>query len=359
MDDLRGRLFAAQSAEHGESPRRSARFRLAIDRSFTLTGAGVIVTGTVLSGSVRVGDRLLISPSGLDARVRSIHAQNHPAEEEPGGGPVRAQSGRRGNFQGCCSARRHGARILELHAPTDRIDAVLRILPGEKKPIGQWFPVRLHHAAMEVGARVVLLGDAPIQPGAAAKVQLVLGQPIAAAVGDRFVVRDVSAQRTIGGGRFLDLRPPSRRRGTPERQRQLDALALLEPAASLQALLNASPYVWDWSAFMRDRTLYPKRRRAFSEGLNLVHARGARYSNRHVAGALANFHRRAIGTTCRFPRGQLRPPGHEPRAPAALIGTARAAAGAGIHGRPRLAVLSPPTARSSSTARSSGWLPTP
>ena len=76
----------------------------------------------------------------------------------------------------------------ELHAPTDRIDARLRLLPGEAKPIGQWFPVRLHHAAAEVGARIVLLGDDPIQPGASAQVQLVLDRPIAAAVPDRFVI---------------------------------------------------------------------------------------------------------------------------------------------------------------------------
>ena len=104
----------------------------------------------------------------------------------------------------------------ELHAPTDRIDAVLRLLKNVPKPIGQWFPVRLHHAAAELGARVVLLGDSPIEPGASAHVQLVLERPIAAAVPDRFVVRDVSAQQTLGGGTFIDLRPPARRRRTPE-----------------------------------------------------------------------------------------------------------------------------------------------
>ena len=64
------------------SPRRSARgrFRLAVDRSFNLVGAGTVVTGTVLSGEISVGDRVVVSPSGLSARVRSIHAQNRPCE---------------------------------------------------------------------------------------------------------------------------------------------------------------------------------------------------------------------------------------------------------------------------------------
>ena len=76
------------------------------------------------------------------------------------------------------------------------------LLPRERKPVSQWMPVRLHHAAAEVGARVVLLGDEPIAPGGEALVQLVLERPIAAAAGDRFVLRDTTAQRTIGGGKL-------------------------------------------------------------------------------------------------------------------------------------------------------------
>ena len=91
-------------------------------------------------------------------------------------------------------------------------------------------PVRLHHAAAEVGARVVLLGDEPIAPGERGLVQLVLDRPIAAAAGDRFVLRDTTAQRTIGGGRFLDLRAPARKRRTPERLAQLAAHAIADPA---------------------------------------------------------------------------------------------------------------------------------
>src|SRR5271169_6306248 len=75
----------------------------------------------------------------------------------------------------------------------------MRLLPSERKPIGQWFPVHLHHGASEVGARIVLLKDGPIAPGDEAEVQLVLDRAIAAAAMDRYVVRDVSAQHTLGG----------------------------------------------------------------------------------------------------------------------------------------------------------------
>src|SRR5260221_575901 len=110
-----------------------------------------------------------------------------------------------------------------------------RLLPSEPKPIIQWFPVRLHLAAAEIGARVVLLGDDPVAPGAEAFVQLVLERPIAAAVGDRFVLRDTTAQRTIGGGTLLDLRAPSRKRRTPERLAPLPAWAMARPARVFSA----------------------------------------------------------------------------------------------------------------------------
>jgi selenocysteine-specific elongation factor len=267
VDDLRARLFSAAADMDGRPS--AGRFRLAIDRSFTLSGAGVVVTGTVLSGAVRVGDRILVSPSGLAARVRSIHAQNRPAEEGRAGDrcalnlvgeDISKEAIRRGDV----------ALDPELHAPTDRIDAELRILPGEKKPIGQWFPVRLHHASAEVGGRVVLLDDAPIQPGDVATVQLVLDQPLAAAIGDRYVVRDVSAQRTIGGGRFLDLRAPARRRRTPERRQQLKALAVDDVEGSLRALLTAPPQMCDWWGFARDHVLSEAQATLLAERLELV-----------------------------------------------------------------------------------------
>ena len=188
------------------------------------------------------------------ARVRSLHAQNRPAEIGRAGDRCAL------NLAGpdiSKDAIRRGDVILdaELHAPTDRIDAVLRVLPSEEKSISQWFPVRLHHAAAEVGAHVVLLDDNPIQPGASADVQLVLDRPIAAAVPDRYVIRDVSAQRTLGGGRFIDLRPSARRRRTPERQMQRAALAIDDPPTAFAALLAAPPFASDIASFARDRAL--------------------------------------------------------------------------------------------------------
>ena len=225
-----------------------------MDRSFTLPGVGTVVTGTVLSGGVHVGDSVVVSPLGMSARIRSIHAQNRPVESGKAGDRCALNLAGEGVSKG---AIRRGDVILDpvLHAPTDRIDARLRVLPGEPKPIGQWFPARLHHAAAEVGARIVLLGDEAIAPGTEATVQLVLDSPIAAASGDRYVLRDTSAQRTIGGGSFLDLRAPSRKRRTPERLARLEAEAISSPGEAVVALLHVPPFYLDLNSFARDRAL--------------------------------------------------------------------------------------------------------
>ena len=252
VDDLRQRLFAAAQSIDARSAQ--GRFRLAVDRCFTLSGTGTVVTGTVLSGAVSVGDRVVVSPAGLEARVRSIHAQDRPTERGLAGQRCALNIAGDGITK---DAITRGAMVLDpaLHRPTDRIDATFKLLPGETKPVTQWMPARLHHASAEVGARIVLLGDAPIAPGTEATVQLVLEKPIAAAAGDRFVLRDTTAQRTIGGGKFLDLRAPARKRRTAERLAQLAAYAFADPQAALSALLERPPYYADLSSFARDRAL--------------------------------------------------------------------------------------------------------
>jgi selenocysteine-specific elongation factor len=254
VDALREYLMQAARAHAARSAK--GRFRLAVDRSFTLPGTGTVVTGTVLSGTVASGDRVVVSPPGLDARVRSIHAQNRPADRGVAG--ERCALNLAGeNISKDSIARGNVVLAPELHAPADRIDARLKVLAREPKAVGQWMPVRLHHAAAEVGARIVLLGEAPIPPGGEGFVQLVLDHPIAAAAGDRFIVRDTSAQRTIGGGRFLDLRAPARKRRAPERIAQLEAYAMADGGEALAALLDRPPHYADLSAFARDRALSP------------------------------------------------------------------------------------------------------
>jgi selenocysteine-specific elongation factor len=210
-----------------------------------------------------------VSPSGIEARVRSINAQNSPVEQGVAGqrcalvlsGPQISKE-----------AVRRGDVVLDpaLHAPTARIDASLRVLASEPRPIGQWFPVKVHHAAAEVPGRVVVLRDAPINPGETEYVQLVLERPLAAAVGDRFVVRDTSSSRTVGGGELVDLRAPERRRRTPERRAEIEALSQREPTTALARIL-ASPGAWtDLDIFLRDRAIGPVAATRIESDLALV-----------------------------------------------------------------------------------------
>jgi selenocysteine-specific elongation factor len=113
--------------------------------------------------------------------------------------------------------------------------------------------VHFHHAAAETVARVAPLMERGIAPGATAYAQLVLEAPLALAAGDRFVLRDAAASRTIGGGRIVDLQPPERRRRTPERLAELDALSAADDVRALAGYL-AGPRGWcDAGAFFRDR----------------------------------------------------------------------------------------------------------
>jgi selenocysteine-specific elongation factor len=238
IDELRHRLQQAATA----APRRESqgRFRLAVDRCFTLAGHGTVVTGTAAAGRVAVGDRLVVSPRGLAVRVRGLHAGNRAAEH--GGAGERCALNLAGTGLQKSDVERGDWIVAEpAHAPTDRLDARLLLLGGEAKPLVHWTPLRLHLGAAEVGARVVPLQGAGVAPGAAALVQLELDRPIGALRGDRFIVRDQSAQRTLGGGRVIDPFAAARGRRRPQRLAQLQALEAPTAAESLAALLALAP----------------------------------------------------------------------------------------------------------------------
>lgn len=250
--ELRDALVAQAGAHVPEGS--AGLFRLAVDRRFTLQGVGTVVTGAVTAGRVDVGDSVVISPTGTAARVRAIHAQNQPAEFGVVG--QRCALNLAGDGVSVDAIKR-GDVIMDAaaHGPSEAVDGELVLLDTEPRSLSHWTPVRLHHGASEIGARVALLQNEDILPGATGRVQLVLEKPIAATVGDRFIIRDTSGARTMGGGRLIDLRGPRRRRRTPQRLAQLEALSIADTAECLNALLNCAPYCVDIAGFARDRAM--------------------------------------------------------------------------------------------------------
>ena len=236
---LRGHLATVAQAHLPRSTQ--GHFRMAIDRSFTLAGSGRVVTGAVLCGQVQVGDTVVLSPRGGNARVRSIHAQGQQAEH--------AQAGQRCalnlagvGFKDAEPVRGDWAVAPAAHAPTTRVDARLHTLTSDVKTLTQRKNLQLHIGAATLSAQVAWLGGPHIAPGSSAWVQLVLATPIAAVHGDRFILRDATTQRTVGGGQVIDPFGPARGRARPARLAQLRAMALPTPCDALAALLPLSPH---------------------------------------------------------------------------------------------------------------------
>jgi len=235
VDALRDHLETTARATANRTVR--GHFRLAVDRSFTIDGAGLIATGTVFSGAVRIGDQLIVSPSGLAVRVRGIHAQNRAAEIgragqrcalNISGADIRKSQIHRGDWLLAAPA----------HAPTDRLDARIEVSADEAKALRHWTSAHLHVGADDVTCRIAVLEGRGIAPGDSALVQLVLDAPIGALRGDRLILRDQSARRTIAGGAVIDPFSPKRGRAKPDRLAVLAGMAQASPEAALAALLE-------------------------------------------------------------------------------------------------------------------------
>lgn len=232
IDALRAHLLALRPDEHAVT----RRFRLAVDRAFSVKGAGLVVTGTALGGQVAVGDTLWLTGADAPVRVRGLHAQNQPAEQ--------AQAGQRIalNISGDVSKDQvaRGDWLLAQKPPI----AAERILVALDKdlPIKHWQPLHLHHAASHITGRVSLLSD-----GLA---ELILDRPLWLAENDRLVLRDIGARQTLGGARVLSLTTPKRGKRQPEYLAWLAALAQADDDCQVLALhlpkgaLDLAAFAW-------------------------------------------------------------------------------------------------------------------
>ena len=217
---------------------QSGLFRLAVDRVFTLPGQGTVVTGTVFGGQVTVGDSLVHSASGQVVRVRSIHAQNQSSNQGVAGQRCAL------NLAGIAKDAVHrgdwiaDARVLQ---ESCRIDVRLRLLPGAPR-MAQWTPVHVHLGTAHHTAHVALLEGTHIEPGTEVRAQLVLSAPVHTVPGDRLIVRNAQASRTLAGGSTIDPFAPARKRRSSQRMQALDALEVLAQQGDASAVVAQSPH---------------------------------------------------------------------------------------------------------------------
>jgi selenocysteine-specific elongation factor len=247
--------IALQDIQLTVSPRENSPFRMPIDRVFSVQGAGTVVTGAVLSGMVETDDKLLLSPSGQEVRVRGIHAQGEIA--------LHSSNGERAalNLAGVGKDDTQRGEVLlhpTLHNPTTRFDASIRLMDAEIKSLAPWTLVHLHCGTGAWTARTVSLTTANPTSGKPHLVQLVLDRPAALFGGDQFIIRDASAQRTLGGGTVLDIEAPERNRRKPDRLHVLELIHNHGAVDALPYLLEVAPFAVEMTAFARKHALEPK-----------------------------------------------------------------------------------------------------
>ena len=209
------------------------RPRLPVDRCFSITGFGTVVTGTLIDGGFAVGQEVELVGSGQKARIRGLQShQSHVDQTQPG---VRLAI----NLSGVARDEVPRGEVLTtsgwLH-PTYRLDARLRMVKGSPHSLRHNQGVSFHLFTSESNARVRLLDADRLAPGAEGWVQLLLSEPLAAVKGDFFIIR--SAEDTLGGGQVVDPAPRRRhRRFNPE---VVERLMMLDQGTGEDVLLTVA-----------------------------------------------------------------------------------------------------------------------
>lgn len=262
--DLRRHLAQATRSvpvreEHGQ-------FRLAIDRAFTIRGSGVVVTGTVVSGSVAVDARLALASSGKPVRVRGLHVQDAVASKALAGDRTAI------NLAGVGVGEvARGDWLLDpaTREPATGFAVALAVLEDFPRVVKHNAPVHVYHATSHSQGRLLLLDSAPLPPAGDAVVDVACLEPLHVKVGDRIVFRDHDLMRTLGGGRVVGLHTPAKRR-QPARRRLLAAVRPDDIEQTLSALANIRPVAAAAFASQWNRTAADIERTGKRVGLSLL-----------------------------------------------------------------------------------------
>jgi selenocysteine-specific elongation factor len=223
-----------------KKPAPSGYFRLPVDRAFVLQGHGVVVTGTALSGEIKNGDRVRCLPGEQTFRVRNLQVHNRSVDSAGWGQRVAL------NLSGqekSSITRGHVISHEKLTLTSGRFDALLEVRPAATKGIKNHQRVRVHLGTAERLAKLILLGlKEKAEPKESTYCQITLADPLLVLRGDHFIVRDETAQRTLGGGIVIHPWSKKHKRGEPDLQKRLESLHTQDLPGLTEGFLNESDH---------------------------------------------------------------------------------------------------------------------
>lgn len=205
-------------------------FRLPIDRVFIMKGFGTVVTGTMVSGTLSLGETIVILPSGLEGKVRNLQVYNTPVEKAFAGQRTAV------NIQGIEASSIQRGDVLthpQTFIPTEMLDVYIEYLPSSPRPLRNRTKLRFHIGTNLTTATIFLLDREELRPGEEGYAQVRLDRPVVALPQDRFVIRGSGTIQTQGGGVVLDTHPEKHRRFT---QAVVDELNLFKKGNPVENL---------------------------------------------------------------------------------------------------------------------------
>ena len=230
-DGLPELISTVESRLQEMSPKRDlGRPRLPIDRSFTISGFGTVVTGTLVDGSLALGQEIELALSGRSGRIRGLQTHRSKLDQASPGNRVAA------NLTGVAHDEINRGEVLTTPGwlrPTTAMDVRLRVIPDSPRAVRHNMPVTVHTGSSEIPSRIRLLESEVAEPGTETWGQVKLGSPLAVVKGDYFVIR--SNHTTLGGGSVVD---PRARRHRRRYQPILERLAVMEKGSDRDVLIK-------------------------------------------------------------------------------------------------------------------------
>ncbi|MEH6569314.1 MAG: selenocysteine-specific translation elongation factor [Halioglobus sp.] len=238
IDALKNHLL--ELSEKADERSRKGYFRLSIDRSFALKGAGLVITGTASAGTISVGDSLKLLPQNIEVRVRGIRVHDQEATEAAAG--QRCAINLAGKIEKNAISR--GDWLVEPNVANvcRRVDVDFQLLKNAPFSLKHLSPIKMHIGAKRVAGRIAFLnkndGGNRLKPGENILAQLILDDSVASFVNERFLLRDHAENIILGGGTVLDPQAPSAKKSHPERIAYITSMRANAPEQALENVLK-------------------------------------------------------------------------------------------------------------------------